>query len=62
VEHDSLFSAIALLALPLLEMASVLEFVEAVVADELVAAEAIEAEDAAAATDRADLITCLAPE
>ncbi|NID04545.1 hypothetical protein HBF26_06590 [Luteibacter jiangsuensis] len=61
-EHTSLFSAIALLALPLLEMAPVLEFVEAVVADELVAAEAIEAEDAAAATDRADLMTCLAPE
>ncbi|WP_413625174.1 hypothetical protein [Luteibacter sp. Lutesp34] len=61
-EHDSLFSAIALLALPLLEMASVLEFVEAVVADELVAAESIEAEDAAVAADRADLITCLAPE
>ncbi|NII56062.1 hypothetical protein [Luteibacter sp. SG786] len=60
--HDSLFSAIALLALPLLEMAPVLEFVEAVVADELVAAESIEAEDAAAAADRADLVTCLAPE
>jgi len=61
-EHDSLFSAIAMLALPLLEMAPVLEFMEAVVADELVAAESIGAEDAAAAADRADLITCLAPE
>lgn len=59
---NSLFSAIALMALPLLELAPVLEFVEAAVADELVAAESIAAEDAAVASDRVDLMTCLAPE
>lgn len=61
-EQHSFFSAIALLALPLLEMVTMLEFVEAAAADELVAAESIAAEDAAVATERADLITCLIPE
>lgn len=61
-EPESPFAAILMLALPLLELVPALEFVEAAVADELVAADAIGAEDAAVASERADLLTCLAPE
>jgi len=46
---------------PLLELASVLEVTEAVIADDLASARALAAEDAEIAAERADLLTCRLP-
>ena len=50
------------LVFPLLEMVSLFEIVDAVIADDLVGTQAIEAADAEAFAERADLLTCHIPE
>lgn len=55
-------AAVVGLVFPLLEMVSLFEVVDAVIADDLVGAEAIEASDAEAFAERADLLTCHIPE
>lgn len=54
--------ALAGLMMPLLEVAALLEVVEATVADDLVASESIATTDAEFASGRADLLTCHLPE
>jgi hypothetical protein len=49
------------LAFPLIEMAGALEVVEAAVADDLAGVEALSAEDAELASERADLLSCRIP-
>ncbi|HEY4293817.1 hypothetical protein [Luteibacter sp.] len=49
------------LAFPLLEWVTAIEVVEAIIADDLVSAEALSVEDAEVASERADLISCRIP-
>jgi hypothetical protein len=58
----SLLAGLAVAIFPLLEVASLFEVVEAVVADDLMAAEVITPADAEVAAERADLLTCRIPE
>lgn len=48
--------------MPLFEMANILEVMEAAVADDLLAADAIGVDEAEVAAERADLLTCRIPE
>lgn len=59
---SQLLASLIAMVMPLFEMANILEVMEAAVADDLLAADAIGVDEAEVAAERADLLTCRIPE